>query len=86
MFPLIGSAVGDGAIEALQEGKPRPGRVWNKVPEEIGRAIVRQWPYRHNQNPRPFKWTASADKILASVIRFRHGTADIMRRTFDSRD
>ena len=25
---------------------------------------------RHNQNPKPFKWTKSADQILASVKRF----------------
>jgi hypothetical protein len=24
----------------------------------------------HNQNPKPFKWTKSADQILASVKRF----------------
>ena len=27
---------------------------------------------RHNQNPRPFKWTKSADQILASVKPFCH--------------
>ena len=27
---------------------------------------------RHNKNPRPFKWTKSADQILASVKRFCH--------------
>ena len=27
---------------------------------------------RHNQNPRPFKWTKSADQILASLKRFCH--------------
>ena len=27
---------------------------------------------RHNQNPRPFKWTKSADQILAPVRRFCH--------------
>ena len=42
MFPLTRSAVGDGAIVAVEEGKPRPERVWNKIPDEIGRAIVRQ--------------------------------------------
>jgi transposase len=26
----------------------------------------------HNQNPQPFKWTKSADQILASVKRFCH--------------
>ena len=28
----------------------------------------------HNQNPKPFKWTKSADQILASVKRFCHKT------------
>ena len=31
----------------------------------------------HNENPRPFIWTKSADQILASVARF-------CRRTLDS--
>ena len=26
----------------------------------------------HNKNPKPFKWTKSADQILASVKRFCH--------------
>ena len=26
----------------------------------------------HNENPQPFKWTKSADEILASVKRFCH--------------
>ena len=30
----------DGGIEALEDGKPRPQRVWNKIPHEIGTAIV----------------------------------------------
>jgi putative transposase len=30
----------DGGIEALEDGKPRPGRVWNKISDEIGTAIV----------------------------------------------
>jgi putative transposase len=29
-----------GGIEALEDGKPRPQRVWNKIPDEIGAAIV----------------------------------------------
>jgi len=27
---------------------------------------------RHNEKPKPFKWTKSADEILASVKRFCH--------------
>ena len=30
----------EGGVEALEDGKPRPQRVWNKIPDEIGTAIV----------------------------------------------
>ena len=30
----------DRGIEALEDGRPRPQRVWNKIPDEIGAAIV----------------------------------------------
>ncbi|MGC2336114.1 MAG: hypothetical protein WA625_10095 [Pseudolabrys sp.] len=33
---------------------------------------IRAFIDRHNQNPRPFKWTKSADQLLASVKRFCH--------------
>jgi hypothetical protein len=33
-------------------------------------ADIRAFIDRHNQNPKPFKWTKSADQILASVKRF----------------
>ena len=35
-------------------------------------ADIRLFIDRHNQNPRPFKWTKSADQIPASVKRFCH--------------
>src|SRR6201982_1889034 len=35
-------------------------------------ADIRDFIDRHNQNPRLFKWTKSADQILASVKRFCH--------------
>jgi transposase len=35
-------------------------------------ADIRAFIDRHNQNPRPFRWTKSADQILASVKRFCH--------------
>src|SRR5215211_6668493 len=35
-------------------------------------ADIRTFIDRHNQNPKPFKWTKSADQILASVKRFCH--------------
>ena len=37
----------------------------------------------HNKNPKPFKWTKSADQILASVK--RQGSADFMCRTLQQR-
>ncbi|MEW9853793.1 IS630 family transposase, partial [Novosphingobium sp. M1R2S20] len=37
----------------------------------------------HNQNPKPYRWTKSADDILAAVRRFCQKT---MRRTSDSGD
>jgi hypothetical protein len=30
----------------------------------------------HNQTPRPFKWTKTADQILASIARFAHRTVE----------
>ena len=30
----------EGGIEALEDGKPRPRRIWNKIPDKIGTAIV----------------------------------------------
>lgn len=33
-------------------------------------ADIRAFIVRHNENPKPFKWTKSADEILASVKRF----------------
>jgi hypothetical protein len=35
-------------------------------------ADIRTFIDLHNQNPKPFKWTKSADQILASVKRFCH--------------
>ncbi len=35
-------------------------------------ADIRTFIDLHNRNPKPFKWTKSADQILASVKRFRH--------------
>ncbi|MGY4573416.1 hypothetical protein ACVWY5_006486 [Bradyrhizobium sp. USDA 3256] len=35
-------------------------------------ADIRTFIDLHNKNPKPFKWTKSADQILASVKRFCH--------------
>jgi transposase len=37
-------------------------------------ADIMKFVERHNENPKPFKWTKSADEILASVKRFCHKT------------
>ena len=38
----------EGGIEALEDGKPRPRRIWNKIPDEITRSRRRSltWPLR----------------------------------------
>ena len=46
------------------------------------KADIRTFIDLHNGNPKPFKWTKSADQILASVKRFCHKAW----RTLDSRD
>ena len=38
----------------------------------VSMADIRTFINLHNQNPKPFKWTKSADQILASVKRFCH--------------
>jgi hypothetical protein len=37
---------------------------------QIGKADIRAFIQRHNENPKPYRWTKSADDILASVKRF----------------
>ncbi len=34
------------------------------------KADIRSFIERHNENPKPYKWTKSADEILSSVKRF----------------
>jgi hypothetical protein len=50
-------------------------------------ADIRAFIERHNENPKPYKWTKSAEEIFASVKRFRHETpAGLMQRTLDAGD
>ena len=35
----------EGGIEALEDGKPRPRRIWNKIPTRSGRRSL-TWPSR----------------------------------------
>jgi transposase len=45
-------------------------------------ADIRAFIDRYNQNPRPFKWTKSADEILASVKRFCHKAQHTLCRRY----
>lgn len=38
---------------------------------------IRSFIERHNQNPKPYRWTKSADDILASVKRFCQKVQDL---------
>ena len=37
-------------------------------------AVIREFVAAHNQQPKPFRWTKSADQILASIARFATAT------------
>ena len=47
-------------------------------------ADIRAFIEQHNEDPKPFKWTKSADDILAAVKRFCR--SKLMPRTLDSGD
>jgi hypothetical protein len=50
-------------------------------------ADIRAFIDLHNKNPKPFKWSKSADQILASVkTLLSQSSANSMWRTLDSRD
>jgi hypothetical protein len=59
-------------------GQPRPELTRKRLRRGVHTSVsqleadIRSFIERHNQNPRPFKWTKSADQILASVKRFCH--------------
>lgn len=49
--------------------------VHRSVPEL--QAAIREFLDTHNENPKPFVWTKSADEILASIARFAQRTMDV---------
>lgn len=51
---------------------------------ELEKAI-REFLQAHNEDPKPFVWTKSADEILASIARFAQRTAADQRRPLMSR-
>jgi len=52
--------------------------------ERALRADIRAFIDGHNENPNSFRWTKSADEILASV--FCQTTQQLVTRTLDSYD
>ncbi|HVP49711.1 MAG TPA: hypothetical protein VMT56_00665, partial [Candidatus Bathyarchaeia archaeon] len=48
-------------------------RGWHTSVRELQDAIS-EFIAAHNQNPKPFVWTKSADQILASIARFASAT------------
>jgi putative transposase len=59
-----------GGVEALEDGKPRPQRIWNKIPDKIRTAIVSLEP---DPSPRElavnFTGTNGSFVFAASVYR-----------------
>jgi transposase len=50
-------------------------RASHRSVRELQRAIA-EFLQAHQQAPRPFKWTTTADQILASIARFAHRTGE----------
>jgi hypothetical protein len=40
-------------------------------------AAIREYLNIHNENPKPFLWTRTADQILASIARFAQRTTSV---------
>jgi hypothetical protein len=45
-------------------------------------AAIREYLDVHNQSPKPFVWTRTADEILASIARFAQRTHSASRRSW----
>ena len=48
-------------------------------------AAIREYIDAHNQNPKPFTWTKTADQILASIARFAQRTCTLAPSGLTSR-
>src|SRR5437868_14848475 len=53
----------EGGIEALADGKPRPRRIWNKIPDKIETAIVNLAPKYPDLSPRELAVTCTATTV-----------------------
>ena len=49
-------------------------------------AAIREFIAAHNQQPKPFRWTKSADQILASIARFATNTLAVQRPVNNARN
>ena len=52
----------------------RQSRFAHRNVRGLGPAIKRHFIAAHNQQPKPFRWTKSADQILANIARFATST------------
>jgi hypothetical protein len=48
-------------------------------------AAIREYIEVHNENPKPFVWTKTADQILASIARFAQRTCSSSPEGLQSR-
>jgi transposase len=48
-------------------------------------AAINRFLAEHNQNPKPFKWTADPEKIIAAVKRGHQALQTVWKRVADSR-
>jgi transposase-like protein len=54
----------EGGIEALEDGKPRPRRIWNKLPDKIETAIVNLALEEPDLSPRELAVNFTVVKVL----------------------
>ncbi len=77
-------------MEALEDGKPRPRRIWNKIPDEIATAIVDLALEEPDLSPRElavnFTDTKGSFVSEASVYRLLKDHGLIRRRRTNHRD
>ncbi len=74
----------EGGLEALEDQPPQPTRVWNKVPEEIGAAIIELALTEPALSPRELavKYTDTAQYYLSESTVYRLLKAQITSPAF----
>ena len=74
----------EGGLEALEDQPPQPTRVWNKVPEEIGAAIIELALTEPALSPRELavKYTDTAQYYLSESTVYRLLKAQITNPAF----